>query len=49
MGSKKHPFFRGGESQKKPYTGGNCPKRGAWTAYRFKGGGLAKKKAMHFI
>ena len=44
----KNPFFRGRESQKSRIRG-NCPKRGAWTACRFKGGGLAKKKAMQFI
>ena len=38
-----------GWSQKKQYIGRNCLKRGAWTVCRFKGGGLAKKSAMHFM
>ena len=39
----------GGVSQKNQYVGGNCLKMGAWTVCRFKGVGLEKKRAMHFM
>ena len=49
--SLENPFFGGGEVvvTKKQYMEENCIKRGAWTVCRFKGGGLAKKRAMHFM
>ena len=40
----------GGGLTKNQYRGGNCLRRGAWTVYRFKGGGgLARKKGMVFL
>ena len=35
--------------KKEQYIWENCLKRGAWTGCRSKGGGLAKKRAMHFL
>ena len=34
----------GGGSWKTNIEGGDCLKRGAWTVYWFKGGGLARKR-----
>ena len=44
MGSLENPFLGRRGVTKNKYTGGDYPKKGAWSVCRFKGGKLGKKE-----